>query len=960
MAIQSTTTPIIRPRTTLIPRTIVSTRTSTNNCCPISNHLKAIHVEVKKIESLLKTNADIARTLQRRQQIQTEAQNRKLKEKNKERKPSTKDKGNIVTPPTGGGGIFQSINQFILMNLLGLAAPKLIQYAPQISWVIKNIIYFSKFISLFTTEFFKNFVKSIHFAYRVYDGTRKVVKNIGGENFQKTFDDTASILNKFLNAAVIVGLTVASSGSDGFPGDRRGRRGRGRGGGGREEGRRGRAEVTSSDDFRNPFRSRPEVTTGGEARGPLGSRPRVTVSGETKLVSSGFRQILGKIEIVGPLIGFILDLIMGEPVGRAAAGAVGSMIGMGIAGALVGAGTFGIGAIVGGMIGGWLGDLIGTSLYDAVAPMFGWQVATQAQGGAVGNKKTNVSVPTRRTKARSKPSVQRFNKVQPGKNVGGEQEIKKLYPDPDSGKQASPYKALVRTSEILKKNSFSALMAAGVDLALGQNVDKKIFRNFADQLNYMVESSYDPDSNYGISSVNRQVLTAATGGKIPVGRTGGMPKSNFSDQLYDSMVSMMNMKSNDIFSEIRKNLSLTGSTETVPSPSGGGVEGGSPNLIDHANAKEVYNYLTKDLGFTPEAASGILGNLLQESGAIDPKQVQKGGDGKGIIQWDPTRWGRLLNWARTNNKDPYQLRTQLEWMVLEMKERGTYGRIKNLKDVRRAVELFEDEMEDAGVPMMEKRHTYAANAYASFAPGAANFGRMIGTNVIDEFNGRPGGPAGKILSERGWRWGTMHHGVDIAPAGPGYYVALKLSGSVDLVDFDSGGYGKYVDIKSGNMIYRFAHLARVSVTRGQSYNGQTIGEIGNTGRSTGIHLHFEVRPARANRYGDGSVDPMPYVKLLSIGKRLSTTPNRQSPGTGQNTRSSPGTTPGTRPRSNAQGEYQGNNDGASTSTTPQSTNIAQLAPQSGTPSPAVASVTSNKTYSDVATNTILLVQTVVA
>jgi len=945
MAIQSTTTPIVRPRTTLIPRTIVSTRISTNNCCPISDKLTAIYVEVKKIESLLKTNADIVRALQRRQQIETETQNRKSKEKNKEKSTSNKGKGkdNILTPPTGGGGIFQSITQFLLMNILGLAAPKIIQYAPQISWVIKNIIYLSKFLSMFTTEVFKNFVRSIHIAYRAYDTTRKIVKDIGGENFQKTFDDTSSILNKFLNAAVIVGLTVASSGSGGSPGD--GRRGRGRGRSGR--GRSGRGGGGSGF---------------GSARnaGSLGTaNPGNAGSGGTKLVSSGFRKILGKIQIVGPLIGFILDLIMGEPVGRAAAGAVGSLIGMGIAGALVGAGTFGIGAIAGGMIGGWIGDLIGTSLYDAVAPMAGWQVTTQAQGGAVGNKKTNVSVSTRRTKTRTKPSIQRFNKVQPGKNVGGEQEIKKLYSDPDSGKQASPYKALVRTSEILKKNSFSALMAAGVDLALGQNVDKKIFRNFADQLNYMVESSYDPDSNYGISSVNRQVLTAATGGKIPVGRTGGLAKNNFSDQLYDSMISMMNIKSNDIFSEIRKNLSLAGPDETSPGgpTSGGDNGGGSPNLIGHANATEVYNYLVNDLHFTPEAASGVLGNLLQESGAIDPRQVQHGGgNGKGILQWDPVRWGRMLSWARENNKDPYKLRTQLEWMTIEMKQRGTFNRLKGLTDVRKAVDLFEEDMQDAGVPMMEKRYGYAANAYASFAPSAVNFGRMIGTTVIDEADvANDRNPLIGLTPGEGFRQNRRSHtGIDIGTYNKrGWYVGFRMSGKVTYAG-TSSGYGNLVIIKCGNIEFYFAHLASIMIKNGQQYNGETIGEIGKTGGTDDIHLHFEARP------NGTPVDPRPYLKLLSLGRRLSGSAGQQPPGARQPTGTT--STGNNRPRSNALGEYQGNNDGASTSTTPQSTNIAQLAPPGQQPqsgSSAVTSVISNKTYSDVATKTTLTVLPVV-
>ena len=154
-------------------------------------------------------------------------------------------------------------------------------------------------------------------------------------------------------------------------------------------------------------------------------------------------------------------------------------------------------------------------------------------------------------------------------------------------------------------------------------------------------------------------------------------------------------------------------------------------------------------------------------------------------------------------------------------------------------------------------------------PAPIQSSQAVSTSVVDQFKGKPGGAAGIITSEREMRLSPtsgkyrMHHGIDIAPAGRGYFVALKLSGKVNLVSFDSGGYGNYVDIKSGNTIYRFAHLAKVYVKQGQTYNGATIGEIGSTGGSTGIHLHFEVRPG-----GGDSINPRPYLGLLSIGRQL--------------------------------------------------------------------------------------------
>ena len=70
-----------------------------------------------------------------------------------------------------------------------------------------------------------------------------------------------------------------------------------------------------------------------------------------------------------------------------------------------------------------------------------------------------------------------------------------------------------------------------------------------------------------------------------------------------------------------------------------------------------------------------------------------------------------------------------------------------------------------------------------------------------------------------------------------------------------------VIIESGGKEYVFMHLANYKVSSGQKYRaGKPIGEIGNTGRSTGIHLHFEVR------VNNKHIDPHPYMRLLEIGK----------------------------------------------------------------------------------------------
>ena len=89
--------------------------------------------------------------------------------------------------------------------------------------------------------------------------------------------------------------------------------------------------------------------------------------------------------------------------------------------------------------------------------------------------------------------------------------------------------------------------------------------------------------------------------------------------------------------------------------------------------------------------------------------------------------------------------------------------------------------------------------------------------------------------------GAMHSGLDFrGPIGAPIHAAAK--GTVSFVGQKSG-YGNVVEVSHGNgLVTRYAHMSRFAAKPGQSVAaGAVIGAIGNTGRSTGPHLHFEVR-----------------------------------------------------------------------------------------------------------------------
>ena len=103
--------------------------------------------------------------------------------------------------------------------------------------------------------------------------------------------------------------------------------------------------------------------------------------------------------------------------------------------------------------------------------------------------------------------------------------------------------------------------------------------------------------------------------------------------------------------------------------------------------------------------------------------------------------------------------------------------------------------------------------------------------------------------------GAFHSGVDIS-AGVGSPVIAPADGAVTFADF-LGGYGRAVMVDHGHGITtRFGHLSSFAVTAGQYiHRGDTIGYVGLSGRSTGPHLHYEVR------INDAPVNPYKYLRL---------------------------------------------------------------------------------------------------
>lgn len=115
----------------------------------------------------------------------------------------------------------------------------------------------------------------------------------------------------------------------------------------------------------------------------------------------------------------------------------------------------------------------------------------------------------------------------------------------------------------------------------------------------------------------------------------------------------------------------------------------------------------------------------------------------------------------------------------------------------------------------------------------------------------------RLTSPFGRRWGTMHEGIDMAgPSGTPIYATGD--GVVVHAGWQSG-YGNMIEIRHEfGTTTRYGHLSKVRVAVGQKVSrGERIGDMGNTGRSTGPHLHYEVHVSGK------PVNPMTFIKAAS-------------------------------------------------------------------------------------------------
>jgi hypothetical protein len=268
--------------------------------------------------------------------------------------------------------------------------------------------------------------------------------------------------------------------------------------------------------------------------------------------------------------------------------------------------------------------------------------------------------------------------------------------------------------------------------------------------------------------------TAATQPGAATGTAGGQPATGAGAWKYQSAgVGAMDL------SGMFAGSSTTGSQTSDGSGKGSGGSGGTgsgtpTNLSGSGNVQQAYNFFIGK-GLKDFQSAGILGNLAQESG-INPGSAQAGGPGRGIAQWSVGgRWDTLVAWAKSANRDPNSLGTQLDflWQELNSTEKGALSALQGSSDVSGATTAFEQGYERAGTPAMANRIKYAQNVLSS---KGANYAR--GTQLVART-----------------QLAMLHRGEAVVPAADNYSSApYNKGGSV------GSGSTVHLNFKAGSVI----------------------------------------------------------------------------------------------------------------------------------------------------------------
>lgn len=329
---------------------------------------------------------------------------------------------------------------------------------------------------------------------------------------------------------------------------------------------------------------------------------------------------------------------------------------------------------------------------------------------------------------------------------------------------------------------------------------------------------------------------------------------------------------------------------------------------DGENNKVAFEFLVSKVGMTAEQAAGAVGSMIAESGGYDNGQISPtviyGGEHSNTPPPGDTAWGiaqffggrkrALVSFAESKGMKAHELITQLEYIKFELEgaERNAFNKLKATSTPKDAATSWTVDYERPSPD--EVANSIAArirNAdevfrlYGNGAPTPATPSDSASTSTTGEGCAESGDAEGTGESKGDFIWpvpesfpltscwgtfrpyynggaGGGHSGLDIGtPVG----TPIKASdgGTVELSKKQAGGFGNVIVIKhSGGKWTLYAHQSELLASQGKKVDqGQLIGKTGNTGSSSGPHLHFnlQTKGGEVGTAESGTVNPLDYL-----------------------------------------------------------------------------------------------------
>lgn len=405
-------------------------------------------------------------------------------------------------------------------------------------------------------------------------------------------------------------------------------------------------------------------------------------------ISKGIAKGFGRIPVLGSLITAGIHYMSGDDLGHSAAAGAGSLAG-GIVGGLLGSIVGPAGTMVGGAIGSWLGESLGDLIYDFGSKIVDW-----------------ISSP--------KETISNFSEW-----LGKAWEFIK-----------SPFEWLID-----KLGAFFNLIKDGSKWLFGgfdrtKPSSDPANRSFAGRALDWGLGKLKEGYNWMMGNPTEHLsgLTRVSENRTPAILHKDEAVLNSSEA--DTWRDMMSTGFVNIYRNALKGATFT--KKFLQSPSGSSF-GSSSGTLNGSNAAAIMNYFTS-MGYSPQAAAGIVGNLIAESGGnLDPTALQGGvGPAAGIAQWEnystkSGRWANLENYATVMGKPWTDLGAQLGFIDQELRGNdpttlqllnekvGGYENFKRISDVAEATRVFMDSFERPGFANASARINSATEVLSSIS-----------------------------------------------------------------------------------------------------------------------------------------------------------------------------------------------------------------------------------------------------